>query len=106
MKSTAAFTRSGSADRIVTVFIAQMIDALIELVPGAALVPIQERLLPAGRLQRAGADPQEPNGAILSEILSQQLLDDFEDFPVEAGRGTQGARAGDGVKIAVANLYR
>ena len=69
MKSTAAFTRPGRADRIVTVFIAEMIDALVELVPGAALVPIQERVLPAGRLQPAGADAQEPDRSIGCKVL-------------------------------------
>ena len=71
MKSTTVFTRPGSADRIVAVLIAQMIDPLVQLVPRAALVAIEERFLPAGRLQRAGADPQEPNGPILSKILLQ-----------------------------------
>ena len=79
-----ALARRRRSDRVFAVLLAQPVDAFVEFFHGAALFAIEQRLLPAGGLQRAGADAEKPDGAAGSDILAQQIFDDFEDFLVEA----------------------
>ena len=56
---------------VFAVFAAQIVDAFIKLLEGLALFAIQQRFLPAGALQRAGAHAEQPHRAAPADILAQ-----------------------------------
>ena len=105
-KSTRTPARCGRADSVFAVFSAQIVDAFIEPFERFALVAIEQGLLPAGALQGAGADAEQPHGFTARQVLPQQGAEDIENLFVKAGRRGQRAGARDGLKVTVADLYR
>src|SRR5262245_8604429 len=90
-KSTGAMARRGRADGVLTIFSAQIVDPFVEPLEGLTLFAIQQGLLPAGALQRAGADAEQAHRFAGRHVLAQQIADDFENFFVKTGRRRQGA---------------